>query len=71
MGECEDLSSRYNTGYGKISSLNCFVGGQSTNCKINTNIFNSVKSGAKVHLLFYETDDRFNVERILIEKYSP
>ena len=71
VGECEDLSSRYNTGYGQISPRNCFIGGQSTNCKINTNIFNAVKSGAKVHLLFYETDDRFNVERILIEKYSP
>ncbi len=71
IGECEDLSDRYNIGYGQISPRNCFIGGQPTNCKINAYILNSVKSGAIVQLLFYETQDRFNVERILIEKYNP
>lgn len=71
IGECEDLSNRYNIGYGQISPRNCFIGGQPTNCKINAYILNAVKSGAIVQLLFYETQDRFNVERILIEKYNP
>ena len=38
VGECENLSSRYNIGYGQISPRNCYVGGQSTNCKINSYI---------------------------------
>ena len=71
VGECENLSSRYNTGYGQISPRNCFVGGQSTNCKINSYILQEVKNGSKVHLLFYETENRFEVERDLIKKYEP
>jgi hypothetical protein len=38
VGECENLSHRFNLGYGQISPRNCFVGGQSTNCKINSYI---------------------------------
>lgn len=71
VGECEKLSSRYNMGYGQISPRNCFVGGQSTNCKINSYILREVKNGSKIHLLFYETDNRFEVERELIKKYEP
>lgn len=71
VGECEKLSSRYNMGYGQISPRNCFVRGQSTNCKINSYILREVKNGSKVHLLFYETENRFEVERDLIKKYVP
>jgi len=71
VGECENLSSRYNMGYGQISPRNCFVGGQSTNCKINSYILREVKNGSKVLLLFYETENRFEVERDLIKKYVP
>ena len=71
VGECEDLSNRYNSGYGQISPRNCFVGGQSTNCKINSYILEEVKDGSKVYLFFYETDERFKIERELIKKYEP
>ena len=71
VGECENLSSRYNMGYGQISPRNCIVGGQSTNCKINSYILREVKNGSKVLLLFYETENRFEVERELIKKYEP
>lgn len=71
VGECENLSSRYNMGYGQISPRNCFIGGQPTNCKINSHILREVKDGSKVHLLFYETEHRFEVERDLIRKYEP
>jgi hypothetical protein len=33
IGECDNLSSRWNVGYGNISPRNCFIGGQSTNCR--------------------------------------
>lgn len=35
-GNCVDLSRRFGSqGYGAIQPKNCFVGGQSTNCKVN------------------------------------
>ncbi|AEF93202.1 protein of unknown function DUF1653 [Desulfotomaculum nigrificans CO-1-SRB] len=71
VGECENLSSRYNTGYGQISPRNCFLGGQSTNCKINSYIIKEIKKGSKVELLFRQSQDRFTLERELIEMYKP
>lgn len=71
VGECENLSSRYNTGYGQISPRNCFAGGQSTNCKINSYILQEIKKGSKVELLFRQSEDRFTLERELIEMYKP
>ena len=71
VGECENLSGRFNTGYGNISPRNCFVGGQSTNCKINNYILNENQKGRKIHLYFVETEDRFSVERELIKKHKP
>lgn len=71
IGECEDLSARYNAGYGNISPRNCYIGGQSTNCKVNHNILCEVKSGKSVKLFFHETSDRFAVEDLLIEKLNP
>lgn len=71
VGECLDLSSRYNKGYGLISPRNCFVGGQSTNCKINSLILQETKNGSVVELLFCKSQDRFTLERELIEEYKP
>lgn len=71
VGECEDLSSRYNMGYGQISPRNCFVGGQSTNCKINSFILQAAKKNLKIDLLFCQSQDRFVLERKLIELYKP
>jgi hypothetical protein len=71
IGECENLSRRFNLGYGLISPRNCFVGGQSTNCKINSYILQEMKNGSKVYLFFYETGERFKIESKLIKKYKP
>jgi hypothetical protein len=35
IGECLNLSSRFNTGYGIISFRNCYVGGHETYCRLN------------------------------------
>lgn len=41
IGRCTDnYSKRINYGYGNISPRNCFIGGQSTNCRINAKIRN-------------------------------
>lgn len=62
IGECENLSSRYNMGYGNISPRNCFIGGQETNCRINSLILNATKSGTPVSLWFIETENYKAIE---------
>ena len=62
VGECENLSKRFNMGYGNISPRNCYRGGQETNCRINTLLFESVSEGLKVALWFHETYDYKKVE---------
>lgn len=57
IGECVNLSARYNAGYGNISPRNCFRGGQETNCRLNNLIFLAAENGARVHLWFHKTPD--------------
>ncbi len=71
VGECEDFANRWNTGYANISPRACFEGGQSTNCRINNIIFNSIQSGEKVELFFKKLTDRFALEYELISKINP
>lgn len=72
VGECENLSSRINSGYGNISPRNCYVGGQRTNCKINGLINSSINKRLNVYLYFCETDmgssERKRLESGLIKK---
>lgn len=48
VGECENLAVRFNNGYGSIAPRACFVGGQSTNCRVNSLILAEAKSGCAV-----------------------
>jgi hypothetical protein len=65
IGECENLSARYNMGYGNISPRNCFVGGQETNCRINNLIYCAVNNGAELTLWFLPSSDFKTIEREL------
>lgn len=71
VGECEDFSQRWNTGYAKIFPRACFEGGQSTNCRINKIIFKALKSDKKTELFFKKLTDRFALEHELISKINP
>lgn len=71
IGQCIDFAKRFNQGYGQIQSRNCFVKGQSTNCKINKFIFSSIGNGICVKLHFFETNLYDEVESKLIEHYKP
>ena len=71
VGECVDLAGRINTGYGNISPRNCFKGGQSTNCRINNLVFESVRKGDSITLIFHETKERLNVEAKLLSELRP
>jgi hypothetical protein len=65
IGECINLSARYNMGYGNISPRNCFVGGQETNCRINNLIFWVASKGQDVSLWFFETNEYKKIENEL------
>jgi len=62
IGECVNLSSRYNMGYGNISPRNCFVGGQETNCRINNLILSAAVSGKNISLCFLKADNYKSIE---------
>ncbi|MBI5150362.1 MAG: hypothetical protein HZA28_06295 [Candidatus Omnitrophica bacterium] len=66
MGECVDLSLRFNMGYGQISPRNCFTGGQETNCRINKLILEEALTSGEIKLWFYKTRDYKRVEKKLL-----
>jgi hypothetical protein len=57
VGECANLSARFNAGYGNISPKNCFKGGQETNCRLNNLIYRAACAGQKITLWFLRTAD--------------
>lgn len=65
VGECANLSARFNAGYGNISPKNCFKGGQQTNCRLNNLIYMAAKAGGHISLWFFQTADYKSVEAVL------
>jgi len=71
VGECMNLSSRFNTGYGQISPRNRYQGGQSTNCKINHRVLEAAKRGNPIEIWFLQTAYRKEVESELTGGLKP
>lgn len=71
IGQTVNLEQRYNHGYGKIEPINCYVGGQSTNCKINSMVLQKYLGGMHVYLFFYKTDEYDRIEHELIDALNP
>ena len=71
IGECINLSSRFNMGYGQISPRNCYYGGQHTNCRVNHLILETTKRSKSVGLWFFKTPKRKNIESELIADFHP
>lgn len=71
IGQCIDFAGRINLGYGHISPRNCYMGGQSTNCKMNKAVLHVVKEGSVVDLYFHPTSHYDEVELKLIEHLKP
>lgn len=73
VGKCRDLAERFGPrGYGAIQPKNCFVGGQSTNCKINNLVLRHAKRGQTIELWFHTTDEATSVERdLIVETRAP
>jgi hypothetical protein len=70
IGETAGLRQRFNVGYGNISPRNCYVGGQSTNCKMNKVVLNMYEQGKIVSLYFHYTTDYKRVELDLLGKIN-
>ena len=70
IGECLNISNRFNNGFGQISPKNCYRNGQSTNCKVNNFIFKESVRGSTIELMFHATNDRKIVETELINKLN-
>jgi hypothetical protein len=68
IGECINLSTRYNAGYGNISPRNCFKGGQETNCRINTLIHGECLRGRQVELWFHPSREHKALEKRLLSQ---
>ncbi len=71
IGECKNLTNRYNSGYGQISPRNCFVGGQETNVRINNLIYRNTTLGHTIKLLFYPTTNYKIIEKQLRALVKP
>lgn len=71
IGETVNLKSRFNSGYGVIHPRNCYIGGQSTNCKMNKVVLENVLNDKEVKIYFYQTLDYKAVEFYLIKKLKP
>jgi hypothetical protein len=65
IGECINLSARFNNGYGNISPRNCYKGGQETNCRLNNLIYQAAANNDRLTLYFYETRDYKRIEERL------
>lgn len=63
VGECVNLSVRWGLSqYGSIQPKNCYVGGQSTNCKVNSRVLSNALAGKKIQLWFHPTQDHKAIE---------
>ena len=71
VGKCQSLSERWSKGYGSIQPRNCFVGGQSTNCKVNATILVAARAQIAVDLWFRVDADRSRTETQIIHELQP
>jgi hypothetical protein len=71
VGECANLSARFNAGYGNISPKNCFKGGQETNCRLNNLLYAAFLAGQRITLWFFGTADYKSVEAAMRRTLNP
>lgn len=63
VGETIDLYKRFSShGYGAIQRRNRYVGGQSTNCKVNNKINVAARAGSSMRLYVHYTDEHKRIE---------
>ncbi len=72
VGRCLDtFAKRINQGYGRIHPKNCFLDGQSTNCRLNS-LVTKHRRGIRLYLCRMEaTSDIASSEQTMITAYDP
>ena len=72
IGRSKDpFGKRINYGYGNISPKNCYLDGQSTNCRINS-LITLNKKNIKLYILEIKNNELIeSLEKELINKYNP
>ena len=55
IGECNNLATRFNHGYGAISPRDCYMGGRPAQCRINNLIYTALKARQNVEVWFCKT----------------
>jgi len=68
IGETMNFQRRFNVGYGNIEPINCYIGGQTTNCKMNKLVLSLAQQEKYVKLYFHETKEHKRVELELLGK---
>lgn len=58
IGECTNLATRFNHGYGAISPRDCYTGGRPTQCRINNLIYTALKARQNVEVWFHKSAKR-------------
>ncbi|MYL35174.1 hypothetical protein GLW08_03795 [Pontibacillus yanchengensis] len=71
VGECTDLHTQFNDGYGSISAENCFIGGQPNTCRINARLLQKLYQGAEIKLFFHKTNNRKHIKNFMFERFQP
>jgi len=78
IGKCTGVTStlrkRFNQGYGSIQPRNCYEGGQSTNCRINSLILDGAKNGGVLSVYYHKAQTKGAtdaMEACLIGKLRP
>ena len=72
IGQATNFAKRLsNNGYGNISPSDCYIGGQSTSCKINKVVLNAKKQSKRISLYFYITTNYNRIKKDLIMYYKP
>jgi hypothetical protein len=72
LGRCRDsFAQRINRGYGSISPKNCYLDGQSTNCRINSLV---ADQSSQIRFEVWVSDDELAIEELevlLINEHKP
>ncbi len=71
VGECTNLATRFNNGYGSISPRACYEGGQPAYCRINQLIYEALKSNQNVEVWFSRATNRQEIVADLIKTLKP
>jgi hypothetical protein len=71
VGKCDILALRLNEGYGRISPKNCYIGGQQTNCRVNTLVLEAVERGEAIGVWFFGCTSPDDIEARLIDALQP